>query len=390
MTERAIYQLKYRDSSDELSERLISTVVPDGPDMISAHCHMRNAQRSFHLSKVIQLLDVESGEVIDDPWAYFGVSRGSPQSLIIHPPLNSALRALKYLTLRLRGTPRKREYQQLVLLVQQTFPHLDLSDADAETAIRKLWIPEDEDYQADLAAIPSNLRAPCRHIAIAIAKGSGRRPVNPAVWQRIDLEFPQNGQWTWGGDYWPPLYEGDDYLDKADSNMIEAPVDTSPTEPVAIPRKMVHIDPTAYFSHWHYIVRPELWCDLGVELREYIDREKSQKMRNSAKEAGETDKSKIAKMKAVYLSHVVSSPPLYDFHEGSIFYHHERDSAVQVVVDDDGLEVHLLERRQRVRAFHIAPEQLAEWLCTGVEPTASKITPGQSKREIWKYLIQRD
>ena len=69
------YRLIYKDGSGKITERDIST-IRIGEDfnndiMLLAHCHKRNAKRSFFVSRMLDLIDLETGEVIQDRNAHF-------------------------------------------------------------------------------------------------------------------------------------------------------------------------------------------------------------------------------------------------------------------------------------------------------------------------------
>lgn len=206
MNERGLYRLTYRDGGGEDTERLISDIAAEGDDAITAHCHLRDARRTFRLPNILRLVDLATGEVITDPWTWFGVRRVAwPLDLKLMP----AMKALKYLTRQLRGLAA-RELAHLVRFARQACPECAAGDAELEAAIKGLWPGEESDYRRHLAAIPGELRAACRLTARSIAFGSGRRPVNPAIWARIDSEFPSSGAPVHAGPVWPALYIDDE------------------------------------------------------------------------------------------------------------------------------------------------------------------------------------
>lgn len=390
MANNQIYRVVYVDSGGERSERLISNVVTSGMDEIYAHCHLREAQRTFKLSNIVKLMDADTGEVIADPWAHFGVTRGPRLPISLVPPI----RALKYLTYRLRPGGRKRERDLLACLVEKLRPELGQSKDELDFQVSKLWVGEDgeDGYRQDLTDIPSEWRQACRQTALAIASGSRRKPINPLVLRRIDIEYPASGDGQWAGEVWPSIYEDQE----KDGHLLVPPRVEEQQEPglTQVPKynrdRAIHIDPRVHFLAWSYRVIPELWPALGVEQREFIDKEKTRQRRNVALNSGEADKANLTRIKVTYLSYVIDTPPKYGFQEGDLFYRQDLSNALQVVVDDDGLEVHLIESQKRLRAFHISPEQLATWLKTGIEPQEAHISRFQSKREIWKFILEPD
>ncbi len=69
------YRLIYKDGSGKITERDISTIRIgedfDNDIMLLAYCHKRNAKRSFFVSRMLDLIDLETGEVIQDRNAHF-------------------------------------------------------------------------------------------------------------------------------------------------------------------------------------------------------------------------------------------------------------------------------------------------------------------------------
>ena len=64
-------RIRYRSGNDEVSEREVSDIVVEPPDLIHAYCHLRGEERSFVLSRVEDARDAETGEVIPDVWRHF-------------------------------------------------------------------------------------------------------------------------------------------------------------------------------------------------------------------------------------------------------------------------------------------------------------------------------
>ena len=316
MADEQIYRMLYVDSSGEQSERLISNVTPQGMDEILAYCHLRNAQRTFKLSKVVRLMDAETGEVVADPWSHFGVVKGVHLPIALVP----SIRALKHLTDKLRPGGRKRERDHLVSLAEKLQPHLDLSKQELDFQIKKLWVDLDgeDQYRRDLESIPVEWMPLCRQTALTIAKGSGRKPVNPLALNRIDVEFPSSGNGRWAGMMWPSVYDGPPREDLFSIPPKNAHTNVRQSTQHRAGR-LIHIDPKDHFSAWAYQVIPELWPALGVDRREYVDKEKTRLLRNATRESGEADKANLTRIKVTYLSYVIDAPPNYDFQEGDIF-----------------------------------------------------------------------
>jgi 5-methylcytosine-specific restriction endonuclease McrA len=72
MAERLL--IRYRTAEDEVTERVISEVIVEPPHAVHAFCHLREEQRTFALSRIEQAVNVETDEVIEDVWEYFGLT----------------------------------------------------------------------------------------------------------------------------------------------------------------------------------------------------------------------------------------------------------------------------------------------------------------------------
>ena len=155
-------------------------------------------------------------------------------------------------------------------------------------------------------------------------------------------------------------------------------------------------NPDAYFSSWGYDVHKSLWPALGVTLREYVDKEKSAALRADAKRlvGSETVKRQVT---AKYLAYAVSSPPVFDFQEGDLFFSAQNKLiALQVVARRKLLEVHLIELTREFGdadqvpcrfAYQLIDTEFAEWLRTGVAPIHARIDAAQSYSEVLRFSI---
>lgn len=65
--------IRYTDSEGNTSERRISDIEPAGPDRVSAFCHERQEGRTFKISRVVSAIDPETGEIVEDLYAFLGV-----------------------------------------------------------------------------------------------------------------------------------------------------------------------------------------------------------------------------------------------------------------------------------------------------------------------------
>lgn len=63
---RAHLKLAYRDADDALTHRevLVSRYIPEGDGYIVAFCSLRKDSRTFRLDRIIEAVDLETGEVL--------------------------------------------------------------------------------------------------------------------------------------------------------------------------------------------------------------------------------------------------------------------------------------------------------------------------------------
>lgn len=107
-----------------------------------------------------------------------------------------AIKALKYFCLQVRRKRCFAEKERRKILVFIKL-QLRLNEEDLppiEEWLRGLWVgdifdPEDETYLNSLKQIPSYLMPDVKTCAYSIAGGSGRRPIDEAVIERIEVEF---------------------------------------------------------------------------------------------------------------------------------------------------------------------------------------------------------
>lgn len=67
---KARLAIKYRDASDEESERIVSVMQCQEPWYIYGHCESRGAQRTFRADRVHECVDVDTGEIVSDIMAF--------------------------------------------------------------------------------------------------------------------------------------------------------------------------------------------------------------------------------------------------------------------------------------------------------------------------------
>jgi hypothetical protein len=175
-------------------------------------------------------------------------------------------------------------------------------------------------------------------------------------------------------------------LDRMEISSDDAPAQW--THELAAKQKFQKIDAAAHFTTWEFEIHRALWPALGVELREYIDKERTKAAREEAKQRGETNLTKIAHR---YLAHAVSENPALDFHEGDVFRSKKNDGvSLQVIGMGEYVEVHqiIIQSPARRLAFHVTDTELAAWLRTGKPPAHSRIGKGQSYSEILRFSIE--
>lgn len=190
--------IKYRDFSGNVEDRKISDVRSESTTDIDAYCHLRQARRTFKLDRILKAIDTATGEVIN-PWKFINDGLASDkretlESLTWH--VIPAVKALKFFTLTIRGS-RKREIDRLVQFVQEIADVTTYSKNEVFEWVKKLWCGDIykylngnvDEYTDLLRNIPSPLLERCRNYALFIARGSGRKPLEPAWLERIKAEF---------------------------------------------------------------------------------------------------------------------------------------------------------------------------------------------------------
>lgn len=190
----AEFQIRYRDSSGEITERRISDLRLENETTYDAFCHLREARRPFRMDRIVHAVIPSTGEVVN-PYQLLGTSN--------HPTLDAllwralpAIKAVKFFTLSTRGFA-KRERERVTQFVREFAEAASHTKEEVEEWVYMLWCGDlyayrDGDiteYTETLKAIPNELRARCRDYAVLIARGSGRKPIDPHWAERIDSEF---------------------------------------------------------------------------------------------------------------------------------------------------------------------------------------------------------
>ncbi len=70
--------IQYEASDGQLSHRRISDIEPVGSDTILAYCHLRQEERTFHVSRIRSAVDPETGEVVANLHCVLGLAEPTP------------------------------------------------------------------------------------------------------------------------------------------------------------------------------------------------------------------------------------------------------------------------------------------------------------------------
>ena len=65
--------IRYKDAVGNVTDRRVSEFEPDEPGYFFAFCQERGEGRTFKVSRVISAIDVETGEVLGDLYAFLGI-----------------------------------------------------------------------------------------------------------------------------------------------------------------------------------------------------------------------------------------------------------------------------------------------------------------------------
>ncbi|MFM8332916.1 MAG: HNH endonuclease [Candidatus Methylumidiphilus sp.] len=71
--------IRYRTSSNKVTERLISDLEIAPPSTVYAYCHLRNECREFRIERIEHAVDADTGEIIPDVWLYLGLPSLKPK-----------------------------------------------------------------------------------------------------------------------------------------------------------------------------------------------------------------------------------------------------------------------------------------------------------------------
>lgn len=150
----SLAQIAYKDVQGQESERRITmySINPtiDGDYIIKAFCHERKAQRTFKLSRITELTDIETGEVFNNPQKYFlDRFNESPIGIITNAfqELESEIMILTFVS-RADGYLRKKEREIIMeFIINKSKKNYDLNLLENE--IRRTYC-ESKDFREAL------------------------------------------------------------------------------------------------------------------------------------------------------------------------------------------------------------------------------------------------
>lgn len=190
--------IKYRDSGGDITVRRISDLRKESATTIDAFCQLRNARQPFRLDRIVHAVNPYTGELLN-PY-HLLKSQGDSETLeSITWYAMPAIKALKFFTLSIRGFA-KRERERVVQFLQEVADVSEFSKDEIGDWIYKLWCGDlyayldgdTKEYEETLKSIPGGLLERCREYAFQIARGSGRKPIDPSWLERIESEFSPN------------------------------------------------------------------------------------------------------------------------------------------------------------------------------------------------------
>jgi TM2 domain-containing membrane protein YozV/uncharacterized tellurite resistance protein B-like protein len=145
----SLAHINYTDASGQKSERRItlhSICSTYGNDyMIQAYCHEREAERSFKLSRISQITDMETGEFFTNPQKYFlDRFQDTPIGKITKcfQKLESEILVLTFIS-RADGFLRKKERQIIMNFILNNYEY-ELDNNILEDEIRKTYCESSE------------------------------------------------------------------------------------------------------------------------------------------------------------------------------------------------------------------------------------------------------
>lgn len=151
--------ISYKDAQGQKSERRItikSIYQTHGDYSISAYCHEREAYRTFKLSRINQLTDIENGEIFDNPSEFF-LERynDSPigQLTNVFQELEHEILVLSFMA-RADGFLRQKEREIIAKYILNR-SNIDLNNEILDKEIRRTYC-ESSDFRKSLKKISNN------------------------------------------------------------------------------------------------------------------------------------------------------------------------------------------------------------------------------------------
>lgn len=158
--------LHYRDNQGQESKRrvTINQLVPWNDEYaLLAYCHERQAHRTFKISGIISLADIETGEIIENPVAYltdrFKESPIGKYTALLQE-IEPEVLALVFLG-RVDGRLSKNEKQVIIeYIAARGQGKVDALVIDQEVRLLRCELTEFRKSLKDLASLPANIKQP--------------------------------------------------------------------------------------------------------------------------------------------------------------------------------------------------------------------------------------
>lgn len=150
----SLAQIIYVDSKGQKSERRITihsvSKTANNDYIIKSYCHEKNSQRSFRLTRIQQLTDMETGEIFENPSLYFTEKfQDSPIGMItkVFQKLESEILILTFIA-RADGYLRAKEREIIKKFIIDK-SNVDLDQKMLENEIRRTYC-ESQDFRRAL------------------------------------------------------------------------------------------------------------------------------------------------------------------------------------------------------------------------------------------------
>ena len=191
--------ISYRDGAGVISRRNIKDIQLIDGDHIDAYCMSRNENRTFKISNILDAANPVTGEVIDNIRKCLGAdkdAKGNEKIVSIVCGILPEIMALKYFCLQVRQhrgfSKKERKHILNYIFRNANVPpdrHGELDDWLVKLWVGDMYKNKDRIYVESLEKIPIERMNSCRETAFKIAAGSGRRPIDPVIINRIAAEF---------------------------------------------------------------------------------------------------------------------------------------------------------------------------------------------------------